>query len=402
MPHSRVRFAVANIHQSLSHSGIVGLFGQRQVGKTTLLEEACKEYKTFDQARELDLANKDPELFIRDRKSPFGIDEAQLCPSLFPALKDWIRTHKRPGQFLLSGSVRFTSRKAIRESLTGRIVGIDLLPFTIAEAHETALPHPLADLLKIKNALSLQNRVEKALYSESKLNSYLETGGLPGICFLRDPVARAQRFEFQVDTILSRDYQLVHESTLAVSSLRDLLRYIAIQQGQPLNLKEAGEFSQISKVTIKKVLHAFESLFLIRELPSHPESGEVKRAYYLEDQGMATWLTQGHIHSTQHHLGRGLYANLRQELFYQPGNLKHISYFRTKNGVNVPLVFQINGRFVGVLPSAEKTPSPKTYASAESFLKAVPHALAVIACANASPRYFNARMLQVPYWSLFS
>jgi AAA domain len=68
------------------------------------------------------------------------IDEAQLFPALFPALKAHVRINKRKGQFLLSGSVRFTSKADIRESLTGRIVSLELLPFTISGAAGVPLP----------------------------------------------------------------------------------------------------------------------------------------------------------------------------------------------------------------------------------------------------------------------
>ena len=203
-----------------------------------------------------------------------------------------------------------------------------------------------------------------------------------------------------MDTILSRDYQLVHETSLATSALKDLLTYLASLQGEPLKLKEAGEFAQISKVTIKKVIQAFESLFLIREVSAHVQSGEVKRAYYLEDQGMASWLTLGHQHAEHHHITRGIYANLRQELFYEIGNLKKINYFRTKNGVTVPLVFQVGEKWVGIIPSSDTNPTSKIYSSAESFLKAVPNSIAVIACANPSPRFLHHRMFQLPFWTL--
>ena len=73
---------------------------------------------------------------------PFGINEAQLCSPLFPALKQWVRTNKAKEQFILSGSVRFTSKADIRESLTGRIISLELLPFTIAESAQLALASP--------------------------------------------------------------------------------------------------------------------------------------------------------------------------------------------------------------------------------------------------------------------
>ena len=388
------------IKKALRHSGIVGLFGQRQAGKTTLLESFSREYKTFDDPRELSLAMERPELFIRQRKAPFGIDEAQMCPPLFPALKESVRINKKPGLYLLSGSIRFTSRKAIQESLTGRIVGVEILPFTISESHERVMPDILNCIHRIKALSALNAKLDLSESSEIEFNVYLKNGGLPGICFFRDAQVRAQRFEFQIDTVLSRDYQLIHQTSLSKSSLKALLTYIALHQGESLNMKEAGDFSQISKVTLRKVIHTFESLFFIREVVAHPESGDVKSAYFLEDQGMATWLTQNHLHSEEHRLIRGLYANLRQELFYKVGDPKNISFFRTKNGVNVPLVFGIENRSIGIIPSHEKTPPAKIYAAAESFLNAIPRSIAIIACADSSAKMLKPNLFQIPYWKL--
>ena len=225
-------------------------------------------------------------------------------------------------------------------------------------------------------------------------------GGLPGICFFRDQQVREQRFEFQIDTILSRDYQLIHETSLSKRSLYDLLLYLAVHQGEPIELKEAGEFSQISHVTIKKVIHAFESLFLIRDVPPHPSSGMSKRAYFLEDQGMATYLAKKYLRSDHSKIACVLYANLRQELFYTIGNLKDISSYRTKNGVNVPLVFSVNQGFVGVVPVADSKPTVKSLEAAKSFINAVPNAVAVIACSDPEIRVINSKIVQVPYWKL--
>jgi hypothetical protein len=115
---------------------------------------------------------------------------------------------------------------------------------------------------------------------------------------------------------------------------------------------------------------------------------------------MATWLTQNHIHAEHHHLMCGLYANLRQELFYQAGDLKAITFFRTKNGVNVPLVFGVENRSIGIIPTHESIPAAKTYAAAESFIRSVPNAIAIIASGSPQPNILGPRLFQVPYWKL--
>ncbi len=379
----------------MSHSPIVGILGQRQVGKTTLLEASCKEYATFDRAATLNLAHADAELFLQGRETPFGIDEAQLCPPLFPALKEWVRTQKKRGQFILSGSVRFTSRTAIRESLTGRIVSLELLPFTISEIASQPLPETCERLLKAVSAKSLEF-LERKKSSPQVFRHYLDAGGLPGICFFRDAHVRVERLEAHLDTLLNRDIRQIYQTTLPYGSLRALLEHLARHQGRPHDLTEAARASQISRITLKKILLALEALFLIRVVPA---LGEHKPSIFLEDQGMASWL-KGSVLDVPDDIARGLYANLRQEYHYRPEIGARLSHWRTRNGVEVPLVFSSSEGRLGIIPSASEQPAPKTLGSAQSFLKKFPGAKVIIAYAGSEVVYKTPSMFWVPYWLL--
>ncbi len=97
------------------------------------------------------MAGQDPKRFISSYKNyPGTIDECQLEPKLFLTLKEWVSTQKRPGQFVLSGSVRFTSRQAIRESLAGRMVMAEMLPFSVSEILQEPLCLTINRLLDLK------------------------------------------------------------------------------------------------------------------------------------------------------------------------------------------------------------------------------------------------------------
>lgn len=357
MPHLRKRYAEALIKRAVSHSPIVGIFGQRQVGKTTLLEAESNEFCTLDHERTLLELESDPQLFIENRAHHFAIDEAQLSPRLFPALKEYVRVHKKPGQFILSGSVRFSSRKAIRESLTGRISVVEVLPFTHSEANQQPLPSRLEGLSRVSHQRGLDSLFEKNTpTTESEFEAYLQTGGLPGIAFFRSASVRADRYQTQIDTLLNRDLRLVHQTSLPYQSLRDLLEFLAIRQGLPFELKDAIAASQISGITIKKLLFAYEALFLIRLVKSSGD--EKKPTYFLEDQGFASWISRRGF-ETAYDVVRGLYANLRQEIHYRPELNGRIYQFRTKNDVDIPLVFDAENIKLGFIATMDKQLRPK-------------------------------------------
>src|SRR5882762_1273074 len=102
MPHSRKRLLKERIRMAMKHSPIVGILGQRQTGKTTLLESlvSSEDYVSLDKAIHLNAAKTHPESFIDRTSNVLGIDECQLAPELFPALKERVRSLKKPGQFL--------------------------------------------------------------------------------------------------------------------------------------------------------------------------------------------------------------------------------------------------------------------------------------------------------------
>ena len=113
------------------------LTGQRQVGKTTLLEHLAKGKRmhiTLDNVKLRALARNDPELFLQQNPPPILIDEVQYAPELFPYIKIYVDTHKNhKGAFWLTGSQKFSLMKGIQESLAGRIVILDLLGLSYRE-----------------------------------------------------------------------------------------------------------------------------------------------------------------------------------------------------------------------------------------------------------------------------
>jgi predicted AAA+ superfamily ATPase len=113
------------------------LTGQRQVGKTTLLEEMARgkrRHITLDNPKLRTTAQNDPELFLSENPPPILIDEVQYAPEIFPHIKMYVDTHKsQKGAFWLTGSQKFSLMKGIKESLAGRIAILDLLGLSYRE-----------------------------------------------------------------------------------------------------------------------------------------------------------------------------------------------------------------------------------------------------------------------------
>jgi hypothetical protein len=120
------------------------LTGPRQSGKTTFLRHATQslvKYVSFDDPLERDFATNDPLGFLNQfTGTPVILDEIQYVPTLLPYLK--MRIDQAPtqyGQWLLTGSQQFGLMRDVSESLAGRVVILELPPFSYAEYAQPSL-----------------------------------------------------------------------------------------------------------------------------------------------------------------------------------------------------------------------------------------------------------------------
>ncbi len=388
MPHLRARHLRKLISQSLNFSPLVGIFGHRQVGKTTLAGELGKRYKTLDVPSDLEAATVDPSGFLQAHISkPLVIDECQYAPPLFPALKEWVRTHPDPGQFLLTGSIRFSSRKAIRESLTGRIITWDLLPMDLSEINGQTLPDKIIRLVE-KKSVEIELKPNSVLKSLN-LTHHLSRGGLPGIFAVRDVAVRAQRFETQINTMLERDLKLVLQTSLSYGSLRTLAAYLAGRQAMPLEYVEMSRQTRISVPTLRKLISALESVFFIRLIPS--EGTQKKPILFFEDQGEASFLS-ARGYSPQMELTRFLYSELRVQTHYRPAAAIRLFAYRNRGGSHIPLCFASSNSALGIIPTLAESPPPGYLKSCESFLAHYPNSKVVFVHPGSNDRILTHRI----------
>ncbi len=369
MPHLRDRYIKALLLKSSRYSAITGLFGHRQVGKTTLVSSLADKYLTLDNSWILDEALANPNSFVKKNSAlPLVIDECQLAPPLFPVLKEWVRVHPKPGQFILTGSVRFSSRMAIRESLTGRMIAWELLPMNLSEAHNEPLANVVPRLTRSKTvAINLPSR---PFTRESEIATYLEHGGLPGIFAVRDAAVRKQKLETQINTLLERDLKLVCETTLSYRSLVNLLEVLAQRQGQPVDLTAISRQARISVPTLRKLLAGLEAIFLIRII--NTEGTEKRPVLFFEDQGEATSLASNRYDEITQ-MTRFLFSQIRHQWVYRPEVEGSVFQYRTRGGAHVPLCFRGKDGELGIIPILDENPNQSEMASARSFLAAYPN-----------------------------
>ena len=352
----------------------VGVFGHRQTGKTTFTEKTSNYYITFDQREKRLEAENGPDLFLKKNHGKRTvIDECQRVPEIFPALKEWVRLHKRPGQFVLTGSVKFTSRKGVRESLIGRLGSVELLPLTVAEILENDLPDSMLRLIDSRNFLQLDLskfhaknfRLEKKLFS-----IYLSQGGLPGICFVHNTRSRKDCFNTLLNLMLDFDMRQILDTKLSLRSLQNLLAFVAMKALRPYSYAEAKRELKLSEATQKRILFALESIYLLRRVKIDGAKGEL---FLLEDQLEESILSNASLALETQQL-TALYRNVRAQFAYRSGELFEFFQYRTRGGAYIPLAIKTETGILGWMMINGLMPSLSEKRSAESFIRKYPQA----------------------------
>lgn len=375
MPHLRSRHLTEPFRKLSAHTKILGVLGHRQVGKTTFIEAHCGDYRSMDDEFAFEEATRSPTQFLSRLNGRLScIDECQLVPRLFPALKLRVQKSAAPGQFVLSGSVRFTSRKAIRESLTGRIANLELFPLVLTELRQEPLSDFFTKILEVShlNSWLAGRRVPSSALKARRTatEKYVMQGGLPGICFTRDAGTRDRILRDLLMTILDRDLRLVYPTTVPYSQIFELCRCIAKSPMAPIHWSTLRTETGLTEKTLRKLVSSLEAVFLLRSIPI--EGGGAKGpVYFFEDQIESFAFTQEPLGSSPLEERTGLlYRNIRAQFEYRLGLSPRYFHYLTRGNARIPLAIQSGGEVVGIYPvESSKDITRSMEASVGSFLR---------------------------------
>ncbi len=226
---------------------VVLVTGARQSGKTSLLETAFPDhgYVTLDEPLEAEQAEQSGAEFLERHPAPVIIDEVQYAPQLLRTLKRAVdRDRDRSGQYLLTGSQKFSLMEGVSESLAGRV--------SILELHSLSL----REIERVRGPMDRPTAMLDALWR----------GGYPEV-YARD-LAPSRFYSDYVATYLERDVR----QALNVRSLRDFdrfLRLCATRSGQLLNMNGLASDVGISPNTVGAWLSVLEASNVVLLLPPY-------------------------------------------------------------------------------------------------------------------------------------
>jgi uncharacterized protein len=331
------------IARRLGQAPAVVLLGPRQVGKTTLAKTIAAQNSRalmLDLERESDRAAlAQPELFFAAHRNEFLVlDEVQLTPHLFAALRPEIDADRRAGRFLLLGSASSDLLRQSGESLAGRVSYLELTPLLAAEL-------PVVEL--------------------AQLQTLWLRGGFPLSYLARDDEASyAWRQDF-IRTFLQRDLPDMGVRVPA-ETLRRFWQMLAHLQGQLFNASQLGlSLGGASHTTAARYLDVLVDTMMVRRLPPH-FSNIGKRLVkspkvYLRDSGVLhALLGIASVQDLQGHPVAGASWEgfvVEQVAAALPPDAQ-LSFYRTAAGTELDLVIERGPRKLGVEIKFSSAPKP--------------------------------------------
>ena len=261
------------VRRLAAHFPAVVVTGARQTGKTTLLTRLFPDYRyvSLDLPAQAQLAEEDPRSFLQRHPPPLLVDEVQYAPRLFRYLKIEIDENRDAnGQFILTGSQKFSLMKEVSDSLAGRCGVLDLEGMSIEELGDTFHDY------------EQREGIAQVLVRGFMPQMWKDLGLRP-----------ADYFSSYQATYLERDVRQL----LNVSSLRDFDRFMratAVRSGHPLNKTELSKEVGISNRTITEwlgVLQASNQITLLEPYFANVGKRLVKTPkLYFNDVGLLCFL----------------------------------------------------------------------------------------------------------------
>ncbi len=245
------RIASKNIADRLFKGKAILLFGARQVGKTTMLEDLLASrpeailHITGDEPDIRELLSK---ITSTQLKNYFGsnrivfIDEAQRIPNIGLTLK-LITDKIKNIQVIATGSSSFEMANKMNEPLTGRKFEFKLYPLSFQEMVNY---HGL-----IEEKRQLEQRLIYGTYPEVVSN----------------PEKSEELLNLIADSYLYKDL-LMLDSIKRPRLLEKILRALALQIGSEVSFNELARLVEADKGTVEKYIQLFEQTFILFQLPS--------------------------------------------------------------------------------------------------------------------------------------
>ena len=250
--------------------GAVLVQGAKWCGKTTTCEEFAKSalYMADPDTKEsnLQIVDIDIKALLKGEK-PRLIDEWQIAPKFWDAVRYHVDHSDGFGHFILTGSAVPPDTKEIAHSGTGRIARVTMRPMSLWESGESNGSVSLGGLLAGKEFTSVESpdhRLEDVAFMVCR-------GGWPQAVQQTGEIALDRANDYY-EAVVESDISRVDGVSRTPSRVHRLMRSYARLQGTQSNLSvikkdmQTNDRSTLNEDTVASYLEALKRIFVVEDM----------------------------------------------------------------------------------------------------------------------------------------
>ena len=287
------------LERKLSGTGAVLIEGLKWCGKTTTGEQHAKSVIYMDNPatrnNNIYLADTDPELILQG-ETPRLIDEWQIAPALWNAVRFDVDHRQQEGQFILTGSAVPQISDEDKEKMhtgTGRISRLLMRTMSLWESGESNGSVSLRSLMEGK----IQRGVVDSDLSE--IAFLCCRGGWPKSILQKKTIA-LDRADDYYQAIVNFDVARATKTSINPERIRRLLRSYARFQGSQASVNaikedmKTGDSDTLDARTVQSYIDTLKQIFVIEDMATWNPNLRSKSAIrtsetrYFSDPSIAT------------------------------------------------------------------------------------------------------------------
>ncbi len=271
MENYRKRIVDEILKKKLKGKGAVLIQGPKWCGKTTTAEQISKSIlymsKPDEKEQNLTLAEINPELLLQG-EVPRLIDEWQIAPKLWDAVRYEVDHRNAEGQFILTGSSVPAKMEEVTHTGTGRFSWLSMRPMSLFESGESNGEVSLKDLFDENKKVEGINNLDL-----EKIAYLVCRGGWPRAIFMEEDIALEQAYDYY-DAIVNRDISEADGVSRNTERVKNLMRAYARNIGSQASndtLKNdiiANDSSSLDTDTVLSYVNALKKIFVVEESPA--------------------------------------------------------------------------------------------------------------------------------------
>lgn len=271
MKEYKKRIADELLKKKLKGKGAVLIQGPKWCGKTTTAEQISNSVLYMDNPEDkeqnISLADLQPSLLLTGA-TPRLIDEWQLAPKLWDAIRFEVDHRGEEGQFILTGSSVPANMDEVTHTGTGRFAWLTMRPMTLYESGESNGSISLLELFN--NSTKLNGISELTLKDVAYLCC---RGGWPRSIFMDKETALEQAYDYYnavVNSDISRVDNINRDPERAKNLMRSYARNIGSQVSN-VTIKDDminNDLFSLDVDTVLSYINALKKLFVIEESPA--------------------------------------------------------------------------------------------------------------------------------------